>query len=121
MLLVDDTLAQRYVLMRTLEGAGFRVEQAASGSEALRIAHERADAVLLDVHLPDISGFDVARQLRKDPKTARLPILHISALHVSPEDRAFGLECGADDYLVHPFEPDELVERLTKLLEGRGA
>jgi CheY-like chemotaxis protein len=108
LLLVDDHEAKRYLMATWLRRAGHTVVEAATGAEALA----RADAVeliLLDVHLPDISGFEVCRQIKGDPRTAAIPVIQVSATAVAVADRAAGLTQGADAYLVDPAEPDELL------------
>src|SRR5579884_2214917 len=101
-LAVDDEPANRYARARGLRKAGFTVVEAATGAEALRLAADRPDLILLDVNLPDLDGFEVCRRLKADPATAAIPILQTSAQRVGPEDRVQGLEGGADGYLVLP-------------------
>ena len=115
-LVVDDTAANRYTARRWLERAGFRVVEAATGAEALERARAGADLVLLDVVLPDLDGFEVARRLKADSRTAHLPVLHLSAERVGATDRALALEGGADGYLAQPVEPAELVATVRALL-----
>ena len=96
--------------------------QAATGQQAIaRIEESRPDLVVLDVLLPDISGFEVARRLRADSRFARLPILHLSASFTDPESRAAGLDSGADGYLTHPVEPVVLLASIRSLLRARSA
>ncbi|AGY57347.1 sensor histidine kinase [Gloeobacter kilaueensis] len=112
---VDDSAANRYAVGRVLEKAGFRLEEAASGSEAL----ERAvgcDLMILDINLPDIDGFEVCRRLRANPLTRSLPILHLTASRTGSDSKVQGLEVGADGYLVRPVEPRELVATVRSLL-----
>src|SRR5690349_9654963 len=90
-LIVDDNPATRYSTSRTLRAAGFQVTEAASGAEALVLAPQGVSAVVLDVHLPDIDGFEVCRQLRTMPPTSLLPVVHLSAEFVRSEDRVTGL------------------------------
>jgi two-component system phosphate regulon response regulator OmpR len=116
LLLIDDD--QRLVAMvgDYLRGHGFTVEAAASlrdGRERLR--REAVDALILDLMLPDGDGLDLARELRSDPRTRRLPLLMLSA-RGEPMDRIVGLEIGADDYLAKPFEPRELLARVKALM-----
>jgi signal transduction histidine kinase/DNA-binding response OmpR family regulator len=118
-LVVDDTEGNRFAIARWLEGAGFRVVQAASGTDALeRAAGDAgtADLVVLDVVLPDIHGFEVARRLKADTRTAHVPVLHLSAVRVATADRVEGLETGADAYLTHPVAPEELIAIVRSLL-----
>jgi PAS domain S-box-containing protein len=120
-LYVDDDELSRRAMQGLLRRAGFEVKEAATGSEALRLATERPDIVLLDVNLPDISGFEVCRQIKAHPATQAIPVLHLSALFVSSEDRTHGLEGGADAYLTKPVEPKELIAHLKAMLRIRRA
>ena len=116
-LVVDDSEGNRYAAVRWLEQAGFRVVQATSGADALSLVScGGAELVLLDVNLPDIDGFEVARRIRADQRTAHLPVLHLSAERVASGDRVTGLDAGADAYLTHPIEPAELVASVRALL-----
>lgn len=103
-LLVDDDEAKRYVMATWLRRAGHTVTETAPGSEALSKVGD-ADLVLLDVNLPDMSGFDVCRQIKSDPATTAIPVIQVSATAVEIADRAQGLTQGADAYLVEPTEP----------------
>jgi PAS domain S-box-containing protein len=121
-LVVDDNAPLRYALARTLRQHGFEVLEVSTGEETMRLAaSERPDLVLLDVNLPDISGFDVARGLKNSDRTKNIPILQISASFVQREHRMAGLEAGADAYLVEPVEPGELVANIRALLRMRDA
>jgi len=107
---VDDNEAGRYAVTKILKRAGFEVIEAANGTDALTLAAtRRPDLVLLDVNLPDIGGFEVCKRLKQDKKTASIPVVHLSATYVHSRERVQGLEGGADGYLVHPVEPEELV------------
>jgi len=118
---VDDTLANRWVLMRVLEEAGYTVLEGETASDALRLAQDRPDLVVLDVRLPDGSGFELARRLKAMPHTADIPLLLISASFTSPNERAQGLDAGADGYLTHPVEPPVLLATIRALLRSRAA
>jgi PAS domain S-box-containing protein len=121
-LVVDDTEASRYAVARHLRKAGYEVSEAGSGLEAFSQLEElRPDVVVLDVLLPDISGFEVARRIRADERFARLPILHLSASFTDPESLAAGLDSGADGYLTHPVEPVVLLASIRSLLRARAA
>jgi two-component system response regulator MprA len=114
LLVVDDDRALRDVLRRALGLAGYEVSLAESGAGALsEIAAAPPDAVVLDIGLPDIDGLDVCRLLRREGN--RVPVLMLTARD-AVADRIDGLDAGADDYLVKPFDIDELKARLRALL-----
>ena len=120
LLIVDDNAATRYAMRRVLERHGYRVLEAGTGEEGLHLLdNEQIDALLLDVNLPDMSGFDIARQLRADNRTALMPIIHVSAASVETGDIITGLDAGADAYLIHPVDPDVLLATLRTLLRVR--
>jgi two-component system phosphate regulon response regulator PhoB len=119
LLIVDDDPNLRDLLDDHLRREGYRITQAASGSEALaRAAAMSPDLMLLDLNLPDVSGLDVCKQLRLRPATRELLVLMLSA-RSSEADRIAGLEAGADDYLTKPFSVRELVLRVGSLLKRR--
>ncbi|HET8746051.1 MAG TPA: response regulator [Ramlibacter sp.] len=118
-LVVDDNPATRYSTARVVRAAGFQTAEAGSGAEALAAIAQGVSAVVLDVHLPDIDGFELCRRIRAQPLTALLPVVHLSAAYVRDEDRVTGLNAGADAYLVHPVEPAVLVATLQALIRAR--
>ena len=89
---VDDDDASRYAISRILRHAGFEVMEAASGAETLELVKQNPDLVLLDVKLPDMSGFDVCRQIKADPDTALIPVLHLSATYLDDHYKIKGLD-----------------------------
>ncbi|MBN3966247.1 response regulator [Pseudomonas gregormendelii] len=120
LLVVDDNVATRYALRRRLESHGYEVLEAGTGGEGLElIASVALDALILDVNLPDMSGFDIVRKLRCDPATALLPVIHVSAASIQTGDIITGLDAGADAYLIHPVDPDVLLATLRTLLRVR--
>ena len=120
LLIVDDNVATRYALRRRLERHGYEVLEAGTGSEGLAlIASEPLEALILDVNLPDMSGFDIVRILRADARTALLPVIHVSAASIQTGDIITGLDAGADAYLIHPVDPDVLLATLRTLLRVR--
>lgn len=121
LLVVDDNPASLYATSHVLRAAGFTVLEAASGQEALLLAERGPDLVVLDVNLPDIDGFEVCRQLRARPATARLPVVHLSATFTNPADQARGLDLGADGYITHPVEPPVLIATVNAFLRTRRA
>jgi len=118
-LLVDDDPDLLSALQQVLQSAGFEVVATTSGAEALAVVAELPpDAAILDVIMPSSSGLEILSQLRSNPITARIPVIFLSGLSSSKE-RIRGLAAGADDFLVKPFEPAELILRLKKLLALR--
>lgn len=115
---VDDQDAPRYVKTRDLQQAGFLVLETSTGTDALRMVEQhKPPIILLDVHLPDISGYEVCKQIKqKWPSTM---ILMTSATFRGAEDRILALDSGADSFLVQPAEPLELVAALKALLRIR--
>jgi two-component system, OmpR family, response regulator MprA len=112
-LVVDDEPFIRSVISRGLLLEGYQVEVAADGQEALHIAREKAfHLVILDVMLPTLDGLEVCRRLRRG---SNVPIIMLTARDAVP-DRVAGLDSGADDYLVKPFDFDELLARIRALL-----
>jgi DNA-binding response OmpR family regulator len=95
-LFVDDSNLACYGLVRALREEGFHVLQASTGTEALRLVRQHPSLVILDVNLPDISGFEVCRRIKTNPDTASIFVLHLSGHYVSSDDRSEGLESGAD-------------------------
>lgn len=120
-LVVDDHPTTRYATTRIVRAAGFQTQEASTGTEALMLAKGPISAIVLDVHLPDIDGFGVCRELRADVATMTLPIVHLSATFVRNEDKVMGLEAGADAYMIHPVEPPVLIATLQALIRARMA
>ena len=113
-LLIEDDAALRLGLARQLEADGYRVDHAADGADGLFQAEEYpADLVVVDLGLPKLAGIDVVKRLRGEGRT--VPILILTA-RGSWQDKVTGLEAGADDYLVKPFEYPELAARVKALL-----
>ncbi len=120
-LLIDDDLQLAPPLAAYLQRHALVLESAALPSAGLaRLGSGDIDAVILDVMLPEIDGFEVCRRIRRDPALADLPVLMLTA-RGEVTDRVVGLELGADDYLPKPFEPRELVARLQTILRRRRA
>ena len=119
-LIVEDEAALVTMLRYNLEREGFEVAEAIDGEEALlRIAERKPDVVLLDWMLPLVSGIEVCRQIRRAPQTRTLPVIMLTA-RGEESDRVRGLNSGADDYIVKPFSPRELVSRVDAAI-ARGA
>src|SRR3972149_6253219 len=107
----DDPDIARFVEVN-LRSAGYEVAVAGDGEEALGVATEmRPDLVLLDVMMPRLDGFEVAQRLRRNPQTAGSSIIMLTAKALST-DKVLGLQSGADDYIIKPFDPIELLARV---------
>jgi DNA-binding response OmpR family regulator len=116
-LVVDDADKIRAAVRRLLEDAGHDVLEAATGREALRVLYDaKPDLVLLDVSMPDMDGWEALERMRE---LTWVPILMVTARDATPE-RVRGLRGGADDYIVKPFEPDELLARIEVALRHAG-
>lgn len=114
-LVVEDDPATRYATARGLRWGGYKIMEATSGAEALEFA-EYVSAIVLDVHLPDLIGWEVCRLLRSKPATADLPIIHLTARYTTSTDRIQSRECGADAFFVHPADPEELLRTIDELI-----
>ena len=120
-LVVEDEAALATMLRYNLEKQGFRVEEAADGQEALtRIAETQPDLVLLDWMLPQMSGLEVCRQIRRRSATRDLPVIMVTA-RTEDQDAVRGLNTGADDYIAKPFSMDALLARMRALLRRSNA
>ena len=119
-LVVDDNPATRYATARHLRAAGFNIVEAAAGAEALELV-EFVSAVVLDVHLPDLLGFEVCRLLRSKPATSDLPVVYVSAMYVSEADQRHGMQTGGNAYMVSPVDPEALLATLDQLIGDRKA
>jgi two-component system phosphate regulon response regulator PhoB len=115
-LVIDDEKDIVSLLRYHLEKAGFQCLAGMDGATALRLVREHhPDLLILDLMLPGMDGLEICRQLRQEAATARLPILMLTA-KAEEVDRVVGLEVGADDYVVKPFSPRELVARVRAIL-----
>ncbi|MDT0426420.1 MULTISPECIES: fused response regulator/phosphatase [Streptomyces] len=120
-LVLDDNDTNRYIVSSWLRRAGHTVVEAADGTEGLSLLASAPDGELpelavVDVKLPDMSGFEVCEQIKADPRTASLPVIHVSATAIELADRTQGLHRGADAYLTEPIAPDELLATVTAAL-----
>jgi PAS domain S-box-containing protein len=119
---VDDYGPGRYSRSRTLRNAGFEVIEAANGRDALASLHaHKPQLVVLDVNLPDMSGIDVCRQIKADPATAHVIVLHLSATSVGVDNKVAGLASGCDGYLTEPVDAEELIAHVNALLRLKRA
>lgn len=115
-LIAEDEADIRDLLAFHLERDGYHVSRARTGAEALRLARDaHPDLLVLDLMLPEMDGLEVCRRLRQEPATATLPIVMLTAKG-DEVDRIVGLEMGADDYIVKPFSPKEVLARVRAVL-----
>jgi two-component system, sensor histidine kinase len=114
---VNDNDASRYLVTRMLEKGGFTVIEAATGQGALdKVRDKMPRLVVLDIKLPDMTGLEVCQLIKADAKTHSVKVLHTSAVFVATEFKVQSLECGADGYLSHPFEQEELIATVRSLM-----
>ena len=119
-LIVEDDRSCRRLIVEVLRQDGFQTLEAATGREALEVLDRmRPDLAVIDVHLPGTSGYEIHRRLR-DQFGDELPVIFISGERTEPYDRVAGLLLGADDYVVKPFDPDELATRVRALWRRSG-
>jgi two-component system phosphate regulon response regulator PhoB len=115
-LVVDDESAIREMIRFALRNSGMKVRVAADGREALnKISEKLPDILLLDWMMPNMSGPQLTRRLRKDPLTKNIPIILLTA-KITEDNKVTGLDAGADDYVIKPFSPRELVARINAVL-----
>ena len=119
--LIEDDADLSFTVRLNLERDGHRVEAFTNGQEGLLAVQQgEFDFLVLDLNLPDLDGFTICREIRRDPATASLPILMLTA-RTGERDRVTGLELGADDYLVKPFSMRELLARIAAILRRSSA
>lgn len=120
-LAVDDESAIREMIRFTLSRQGMDVESAADAREALdSISRRKPDIILMDWMMPGISGLDLTRRLRRDPATAEIPIIMLTA-RMTEDNKVAGLDAGSDDYILKPFSPRELIARINAVVRRSGA
>lgn len=119
-LIIDDLEANRYVLRKILASeANFDIIEAATGNEGLALMVEGVDLVILDINLPDMTGFELIQKAEQRLGPTRLPaIINISATFVTSQDKAIGLNSGARAYLTHPIDPEEVMATVASLMKS---
>ena len=119
-LIVEDDEDILNLLDYNFQNAGFATVAMRNGQEAMNaIRRQRPDLVLLDIMLPGLDGFEVCKQVKRDPKLSQIPVIMLTA-RGEEVDRIVGLELGADDYVVKPFSPRELILRARAVLKRAG-
>lgn len=120
-LVVDDDDVIRQLITVNLELEGFEVIAATDGQDALeKVKDARPDVVTLDVMMPRVDGWEAAARLRQDPETAHIKVILLSA-RAQEADIQRGEKIGVDAYLTKPFDPDELIDMVRRLVEGSGS
>ncbi len=120
-LVVEDSASQAKRLRTVLESAGYQVETARDGTEGLTtFAASSFDLILSDVMMPGLSGYELCRQIKRDPRGADIPFVLLTSL-AKPLDLIRGLECGADNYIYKPFQPEALLGRIKTILANTTA
>ena len=120
-LIVEDEQPIREMVAFALRRAGFEVREAATSQDArVRLSDARPDLMLVDWMLPDMSGLELTRQVKRDPDTRDLPIIMLTA-RAAEGDKVAGLDGGADDYMTKPFSPRELLSRINAVLRRSGS
>lgn len=115
-LVAEDEKDIRELIAFTLRFAGFDVLTATNGVEAIEMAEaEKPDLVILDVRMPKMSGYEACRRLKENPQTAKLPVVFLSAKGQDSEIQQ-GLASGAEEYILKPFAPDELIQQVRNIL-----
>lgn len=119
---IEDEESNRYLVKRILEKTGFKVVQASTGKDGLKLATEiMPDLIILDINLPDTNGFEVCKIIKSNLLTSSIPILQTSASYVSTENKVTGLNSGADGYLTQPLEGNVLIATVNSLLRIKSA
>jgi CheY-like chemotaxis protein len=115
-LVVDDRPDARYKIAGPLGAAGFDVRETATGRDALRLARLQVDAIVLDLVLPDMDGYEVLRRLKADALTRDIPVILKTAARLEDGDRELGLDAGAAAYFAEPFDPQALIAAVREVL-----
>lgn len=118
-LIAEDERDIRDLIAFTLQFAGHEVITTSNGEEALQaVRTQKPQLVLLDVRMPRLTGYEVCKEIKADPQTQAIPVIFLSAKGQEAEIRS-GLEAGAEQYLLKPFSPDQLIEQVNKVLAKR--
>ncbi len=116
-LIVDDVESNRYAFGTYLKSEGYNIIEAASGAEALTKLEQKPDLILLDINLPDISGYEICKQLKTRASLRDIPVIQTSASFTTQDDYLKGIYSGADAYLIAPVDPDLLVQAVKTSLK----
>jgi signal transduction histidine kinase len=117
-LIVDDDTIYSSILTKILTKVGYEIDQANCGQEGLKkLENDKPNLIILDIDLPDITGYDVCKQIKLNPDTQHVPVINISSYFTKNEDWVHGMECGADNYLTKPINPEVLVAIVKSMLK----
>lgn len=120
LLIADDESGIRSLVRMTLEDESYEIVEASDGTEALNLAREQLpDVILLDVMMPGLTGYEVCRAIKEDPKTQEMAVVMLTA-RAQEVDEAEGKSAGADDYFTKPFSPVALMRKVDELFEAKG-
>ncbi|MDD1728807.1 MAG: response regulator, partial [Methanospirillum sp.] len=120
-LIADDRYENRYLLQALLEGNGYQIVSAENGLEVLEILKtEWVDALISDILMPGMDGFQLCRTIKEDPELKKIPFIFYSASYTEQKDREFGLSLGADEYISKPIEPEDFIQIVNTVLDQAG-
>jgi CheY-like chemotaxis protein len=108
-LIVEDNPAQQYILVKHLRDAGYKVAVASTAERAIAAANDRPDVILMDVNLPDGTGFEICRAIKNTEETKNIPVVFLTATHQTAHARDQGMAAGGDAFLFAPVDPMSLV------------
>ena len=121
-LVVDDDPDLLHINSSILQSTGLEVIEASTGNKCISIAREiLPDVILLDVNLPDMNGFDVCKEIKADPLLANTYVILISGIEISSKSKVYGLDLGADEYLIRPISGRELLARVKAMIRIKDA
>lgn len=116
---IEDDFSMRQLLHKLLKPEGYECIVAGNAAQGLKVcAQDKPDLILLDIHLPDDNGIEVCRKIKADSSLRHIPILLMTGEAVDVENRVNGMEAGADDYIIKPFNVKELLFRIKGILKA---
>ena len=116
-LVIEDSPTIMEIKCSVLEEAGYQTIRATEGIEGIqKVREEKPDLILLDIKLPDMDGYQVCRMLKSDEELKHIPVVMATASKIEKKDEFWGFQVGADGYIVEPFEPEELIDVVERVL-----
>ncbi|MCP2604668.1 response regulator [Candidatus Aminicenantes bacterium AH-873-B07] len=114
---MDDNEGNRYLLEKLLEGYGYEVVTACNGREALeKLREEKFDLIISDILMPEIDGYQLCHIIKTDERLKKIPFIFYTTTYTSPEDEKFGIELGAEEFIIKPIEPDRFIKILNEII-----